>query len=72
MTPDQLERAARHYCKLMGLDAEEPLPLGPKWQYIAKEIRIHWAMTEALREGMRDNRWDAEREAIRKIVEQRD
>ena len=69
MTPYQLERAARHYCKLMGMDAEglaphEPTAHGvfvevyathsPRWKIKAEQLRIYWAMNEALKEGMRD------------------
>jgi hypothetical protein len=65
MTPDQLELAARHYCKLMGLDPDEIISvegaLMPyyRWGLVSKELRVHWAMNEALKEGMRDPRVDA-------------
>jgi hypothetical protein len=70
MTPTQLERAARHYCKLMGVDPEmlvmtspPPNPNGtvnavaiyiPRWALVAQDLHSGWAMNEALKEGMRD------------------
>lgn len=72
MTTEQLERAARHYCKLMGQDPEEtvmtsppPNPNGtvnavaiyvPRWKLVAQNLHSGWAMNEALKEGMRDPR----------------
>lgn len=68
MTPSQLERAARHYCKLMGVDPEQlvvkPNEVNstgfstmecssvPRWTMVAKELHSFWAMNEALKEGM--------------------
>lgn len=63
MNPDQLELAAHHYCKLMGLDPEASIPHPDyagsaanftRWKLVAQELRVHWAMNDALREGM----WD--------------
>jgi hypothetical protein len=53
MTPSQLERAARHYCKLMGLDPDE-------WRlrHFSDVLKSNWAMNEALKEGMRDQKVD--------------
>lgn len=75
MTPDQLERAALHYCKLMGVDPEQlvmhgppPNPDGtvntvaiytPRWKLLTQELHHTWAMNEALKEGMRDPRVEA-------------
>lgn len=74
MTPEQLERSARHYCKLMGVDPDElvghgadPNPSGytpmvlmhsPRWKLITRELHDAWAMNEALKEGMRDPKVD--------------
>jgi hypothetical protein len=59
MTPEQLERAARHYCKLMGVDPEQVIMdeaafYVPRWIKAAQDLKTQWAMNEALKEGMRD------------------
>lgn len=67
MTPTQLERASRHYCKLASLDADEMLKLqkpipgahGPidavsRWQVIANAVADQDRLNKAIIEGYRD------------------
>lgn len=65
LTDAQFEIAARHYCELMGEDAEQLIahspPLNPngtvnlvaihspRWMLVAESLRTQWAANEALR-----------------------
>jgi hypothetical protein len=66
MNAAQLERAARRLCKLRGVDPEMRVAHGadpdhnghipcvllysPMWTRLAREVREHWELTEALRD----------------------
>jgi len=66
-TPAQLEAAARHYCLLAGLNADEPLKLKqpipgangpinsiPRWQALTPPILDQWRLNEAMNVGFDD------------------
>lgn len=55
MTPEQLETAARHACKLLDLDPDKwiyrydgPNQDRKQWQILASKVREQWAINSAL------------------------
>jgi hypothetical protein len=51
LTPDQLEAAAREYCRIASLEPDEVFAMHafqPRWRLIAAEINKHHLMNECI------------------------
>lgn len=68
MTDQQLEKAAREYCRLTGENPDEQVGHGadaneygvvpavmlysPRWTRVARHIKAHWLLQESIRVGL--------------------